>query len=92
VTSPANAPARESAEVQEPAEALDSAGRPELHHEVGVGPWEGKLPEGAHWDPELLAAGDRRNVLDQYRYWTMDAIIAELDTRRHDFHIAIENW
>lgn len=57
-----------------------------------MGPWEGELPEGAQWDPELLAGGDRRNVLDQYRYWTMEAIIAELDTRRHDFHIAIENW
>ncbi|POH59248.1 rRNA methyltransferase [Arthrobacter glacialis] len=64
----------------------------EPHHEVGVGPWEGELPQGDHWDPELLAGGDRRNVLDQYRYWTMEAIVAELDTRRHDFHVAIENW
>nr|WP_210768472.1 RNA methyltransferase [Arthrobacter sp. E3] len=40
----------------------------------------------------MLAEGDRRNVLDAYRYWTMDAIVAELDTRRHDFHVAIENW
>ncbi|GAA4661775.1 TrmH family RNA methyltransferase [Arthrobacter cryoconiti] len=40
----------------------------------------------------MLAEGDRRNVLDQYRYWSMDAIVADLDTRRHDFHIAIENW
>ncbi len=57
-----------------------------------MGPWEGDPPEGGHWDPALLAEGDRRNVLDRYRYWTMEAIIAELDTRRHDFHIAIENW
>jgi tRNA G18 (ribose-2'-O)-methylase SpoU len=64
----------------------------EPHHEVGVGPWEGEWPDGDHWDTELLAGGDRRNVLDKYRYWTMDAIVAELDTRRHDFHIAIENW
>ncbi|WP_229866485.1 TrmH family RNA methyltransferase [Sinomonas cellulolyticus] len=49
-------------------------------------------PEGDHWDPELLAHGDRRNVLDKYRYWTHEAIVAELDTRRHDFHVAIENW
>ena len=61
-------------------------------HDVGVGPWEGEWPVGEQWDPELLAEGDRRNVLDQYRYWTMEAIIAELDTRRHEFHIAIENW
>jgi tRNA G18 (ribose-2'-O)-methylase SpoU len=61
-------------------------------HEVGVGPWEGVWPEGDHWDHELLAQGDRRNVLDQYRYWKHEAIVAELDTRRHEFHVAIENW
>ncbi|MBT2566811.1 rRNA methyltransferase [Arthrobacter sp. ISL-85] len=60
--------------------------------EVGVGPWEGELPEGDHWDPDLLADGDRRNVLDKYRYWKHDAIVAELDSRRHNFHVAIENW
>ena len=60
--------------------------------EVGVGPWEGPWPEGAYWDPELLREGDRRNVVDRYRYWTMEAIVADLDTRRHGFHVAIENW
>lgn len=60
--------------------------------EVGVGPWEGELPSEEYYDPELLATGDRRNVADKYRYWSMDAIIADLDERRHDFHIAIENW
>ena len=40
----------------------------------------------------LLREGDRRNVVDKYRYWSMDAIIADMDTRRHDFHVAIENW
>jgi tRNA G18 (ribose-2'-O)-methylase SpoU len=39
-----------------------------------------------------LAHGDRRNVLDRYRYWSNEAIVAELDTRRHPFHVAIENW
>jgi tRNA G18 (ribose-2'-O)-methylase SpoU len=58
----------------------------------GVGPWEGPLPEGDWFDPELLQNGDTRNVLDQYRYWKMDAIVAELDSRRHGFHVAIENW
>lgn len=58
----------------------------------GVGPWVGPLPEGDHFDPELLANGDSRNVVDQYRYWTMEAIVADLDTRRHGFHVAIENW
>jgi tRNA G18 (ribose-2'-O)-methylase SpoU len=60
--------------------------------EVGVGPWEGPWPEGEHWDPDLLREGDRRNVVDRYRYWTMAAIVADLDTRRHGFHVAIENW
>lgn len=61
-------------------------------HVVGVGPWDGPWPEGDHWDPELLKGGDRRNVTDEYRYWTMEAIIADLDSKRHSFHVAIENW
>ncbi len=60
--------------------------------EVGVGPWAGPPPEGAHWDPELLAEGDRRNVADRYRYWRHEAIVADLDARRHPFHVAVENW
>ncbi len=60
--------------------------------EVGVGPWEGPWPEGPQWDPELLRGGDRRNVVDRYRYWRLEAVVADLDTRRHDFHVAIENW
>ena len=60
--------------------------------EVGVGPWPGEWPEGEHWDPELLRDGDRRNVVDRYRYWSLEAIRADLDTRRHGFHVAIENW
>ncbi len=60
--------------------------------EVGVGPWVGPWPEGAHWDPELLRDGDRRNVVDRYRYWRMEAVVADLDTRRHPLHVAIENW
>jgi tRNA G18 (ribose-2'-O)-methylase SpoU len=60
--------------------------------EVGVGPWEGPLPTAPEYDAALLAEGDRRNVVDRYRYWTMEAIRADLDTRRHDFHVAIENW
>ncbi|MDK8306987.1 RNA methyltransferase [Corynebacterium imitans] len=58
----------------------------------GVGPWEGPLPDDARLDPELLTNGDRRNVVDAYRYWSMDAIVAELDARRHPFHVAIENF
>lgn len=59
---------------------------------VGVGPWDGEWPTGEHYDPELLRDGDRRNVTDQYRYWTLEAIVADLDLRRHPFHVAIENW
>lgn len=60
--------------------------------EVGVGPHPEPWPVGDHLDPDLLAHGDRRNVVDRYRYWTIDAIVADLDTRRHPFHVAIENW
>jgi tRNA G18 (ribose-2'-O)-methylase SpoU len=59
---------------------------------VGVGPWVGEWPVGDHYDPELLADGDRRNVVDAYRYWTLEAIVADLDRRRHPLHVAIENW
>jgi len=57
-----------------------------------VGPWEGPLPEDPRYDPELLRAGDTRNVVDAYRYWTRDAVIEDIDTRRHPLHIAIENF
>ncbi|QIG46122.1 RNA methyltransferase [Nocardioides anomalus] len=60
--------------------------------EVGVGPWVGPWPTGEQYDARLLAEGDRRNVVDRYRYWSLEAIVADLDTRRHDFHVAIENW
>jgi tRNA G18 (ribose-2'-O)-methylase SpoU len=58
----------------------------------GVGPWPGEWPDDDRYDPELLAHGDRRNVVDRYRYWTVEAIVADLDTRRHPFSVAIENW
>lgn len=58
----------------------------------GVGPWVGPLPTDPRFDPALLASGDSRNVVDKYRYWTMEAIVADLDTKRHSFHVAIENW
>ena len=60
--------------------------------DVGVGPWVGDWPSGEHWDPDLLREGDRRNVVDAYRYWRHEAIVDDLDTRRHDFHVAVENW
>lgn len=60
--------------------------------EVGVGPWAGPWPDDSRFDPELLAHGDRRNVADRYRYWRREAIVADLDRRRHAFHVAVENW
>lgn len=85
----------EPAEERSPAEEERRAPYDPMPHgpdEVGVGPWPGEWPEGEHWDPALLRDGDRRNVVDRYRYWSMEAIRADLDTRRHGFHVAIENW
>ncbi|WP_019812801.1 TrmH family RNA methyltransferase [Saccharomonospora saliphila] len=62
------------------------------HAEVGVGPWEGPRPTDERYDPELLDHGDRRNVVDAYRYWRREAIVADMDARRHPFHVAIENF
>jgi tRNA G18 (ribose-2'-O)-methylase SpoU len=59
---------------------------------TGVGPWVGVWPDDQRYDPELLAAGDRRNVEDRYRYWTLAAIKADLASRAHPFHVAVENW
>jgi len=62
---------------------------------VGVGPWPGgpdAWPDDPRYDRDLLADGDRRNVVDRYRYWTMAAIVADLDEHRHPIHVAIENW
>ncbi|MCC2318816.1 RNA methyltransferase [Cellulomonas sp. zg-Y138] len=83
----------------------DDSGSPAPDREadlgVGVGPWPGgraawpalEGPDGRQrYDPELLEHGDRRNVVDRYRYWTVEAVVADLDTRRHPFHVAVENW
>ena len=64
---------------------------PDQEREVGVGPWQGPWPEGDHWDHELLEHGDRRNVVDPYRYWKWQAIKADMAARAHGLHIAIEN-
>ena len=58
----------------------------------GVGPHPGPWPDDPRLDPELLATGDHRNVVDRYRYWRVEAIVEDLDRRRHPFHVAIENW
>ncbi len=78
--------------------AEENAPQPEPSVELsthGVGPWPGgeeAWPGEPWYDRELLANGDSRNVIDRYRYWTMTAIVADLDTKRHPFHVAIENW
>lgn len=59
---------------------------------IGVGPHPKPWPADAWLDPDLLEGGDRRNVEDKYRYWTVEAIKADLDKSRVDLHIAIENW
>ena len=76
-----------------PIDGAEPLREPELLH--GVGPWPGgeaAWPEGDHYDPDLLRDGDRRNVVDRYRYWTMEAVVADIDAHRHPFHVAVENW
>jgi len=72
--------------------AADESESPGAARSVGVGPHPLPWPDDPRFDPELLAAGDRRNVADRYRYWRQDAIVADLDRRRHPFHVAVENW
>ena len=60
--------------------------------DVGVGPHPLPWPDDARLDPDLLRDGDRRNVVDRYRYWTKTAIVDDLDRQRHPFHVAIENF
>jgi tRNA G18 (ribose-2'-O)-methylase SpoU len=60
--------------------------------DVGVGPWPGEWPGDDRYDPELLVAGDRRNVVDRYRYWRFEAVVADLAARRHPVHVAVENF
>lgn len=84
--------------------AAKASGEP-IFREVGVGPWECTHPGeprpddsrsdnyDERYDPVLLDEGDRRNVLDRYRYWTVQAIRDDLDRRgRHGFEVAVENW
>ncbi|MDF7665671.1 TrmH family RNA methyltransferase [Bifidobacterium sp. ESL0745] len=84
--------------------AAQASGEP-VFREVGVGPWAETHPDESRpddpqspsfderYDPELLDNGDRRNVLDKYRYWSVAAIKADLDKQgRHGFEVAVENW
>ncbi|MCT7658697.1 TrmH family RNA methyltransferase [Mycobacterium deserti] len=71
---------------------MDDPGPTEWNQSTGVGPWVGDPPDDPRYDPDLLRDGDTRNVVDAYRYWTREAIVADIDTRRHPLHIAIENF
>lgn len=74
---------------------VGSAGRaPDItvEQQVGVGPHARPWPDDPRLDPELLVTGDRRNVIDRYRYWSVEAIRADLDTRSFPVHVAVENW
>ena len=84
--------------------AAKASGEP-VFREVGVGPWAETHPGeprpdnpqspnfDMRFDSSLLDAGDRRNVLDRYRYWSVAAIKADLDAHgRHEFEVAVENW
>ena len=73
-------------------EEKESSGKEVQGFTIGVGPHPEPWPEDDRFDPELLAKGDKRNVIDSYRYWSVEAISKDLDTRRHSFHVAVENW
>ena len=81
-----------------PVRTIDPLAATDPHPErttSGVGPWPGgpeAWPNEERYDRELLEHGDSRNVIDRYRYWSMAAIVEDLDTQRHTFHVAIENW
>lgn len=60
--------------------------------DAGVGPHPLPWPDDPRLDPQLLAEGDHRNVVDRYRYWRLEEIVADLDGHRHPFHVAIENF
>jgi tRNA G18 (ribose-2'-O)-methylase SpoU len=79
-----------SAEAAHPGHAADAT----THDDElpGVGPHPRPWPDDERFDVALLAHGDRRNVVDRYRFWRIEAIVADLDERRHPFHVAIENW
>ena len=89
---PADAPGNPAQNpTRTPAQDPEPTPTPE-HTTHGVGPHPLPHPTDPHFDPELLTHGDTRNVIDRYRYWSLEAIVADLDTRRHPFHVAIENW
>jgi tRNA G18 (ribose-2'-O)-methylase SpoU len=55
---------------------------------VGVGPHNKPWPTDDHYDPELLENGDRRNVLDKYRYWQHDLNIGSVVRTANAFNVS----
>lgn len=76
-------------------DAAIKGGSPEqdsTERRVGVGPHIQPWPDDPRLDPELLAEGDTRNVIDRFRYWRHDAIVAELAENSFEYHVAVENF
>lgn len=44
------------------------------------------------FDESLVINGDTRNVTDKYKTWTVESIKDDLNTKRHCFYVAIENY
>lgn len=44
------------------------------------------------YDPELIKSGDKRNVADKYRNWTVESIKDDLTDKAFPIHVAIENY
>ena len=87
-------PSANNADERTTASADDATGLPDdpTTPSVGVGPHPEPWPDDPRLDPDLLREGDRRNVVDGYRYWRLEAIVAHLDARRNPLHVAIQNW
>ena len=82
-----------SSSVASPGDDFERSHEPgEFYLNTGVGPHPEPLPTGAQYDTELLLSGDRRNVVDEFRYLTVDAIRSRLSTHRITLEVAIENW
>ncbi|MGO1562364.1 MAG: TrmH family RNA methyltransferase [Actinomycetaceae bacterium] len=89
---PGTDPARTDPAPQGPdPDGTPSDGEVAADREVGVGPWEGEAPDDARLDPELIVEGDRRNVVDRYRYWRVEAIAADMAARAQPLHLALMN-
>ena len=84
-------PSADEPSADEPSADEPSADEPSAD-EPGLGPHREPWPDDDRLDPELLEHGDRRNVVDEFRYWRLDAIVAALDRRRRPLHVAVQNW